>query len=60
MISLSEITPTSLPGFGSSGPATTTSRCTRLILMSEKIALSESRGEHVTTPAKSSERCLRA
>jgi len=60
MISLSEITPTNLPGFSSFGPATTTNRCTRLILIKEKMALSESFGEQMTTPEKSSDRCLSA
>lgn len=54
------MTPIRAPGLGSSLPATTINRWTRLILIKEKMDESESFGEHVTTPSKSTERILSA
>lgn len=54
------MTPINDPGFGSSLPATTIRRCTRLILINEKIEDRVSLGEQVTTPSNWTERNLSA
>ena len=60
MISLRLMIPASLPGLESFGPSMTTILWILRILIKLKMAESESRGEQVTTPWKSTGRCLRA